>query len=527
MANEPDYELVREKITLDQRIGKESTQVFIEGDIIVPDVKPDMGVILQSDANITIDSAEASTDRVNILGKLEIQVIYLAKTSEKPIHSMSVTSPIDDFVNMEGVNKEAWVEARAFISNASYKMLNDRKLQYKIVADIVIIGECANTHDIVTDIRGIAKNQLLRTNLNLNKSVENKHDTFIVKDDLPVPSGKPNIREILQSSVSVSPKEIRVMNGKVTVSGNVNITALYKGDTDASMIEFTEYETPFSGVIEVGAAREEHTADVALYIAEKHIRIRPDADGEDRVMEAEIMVGAVVKVHCQQNMDILRDAYCIDKTLNLTKTRIKYPQQICRNKNQCPVKDIVQLEEKSPDILQVFKVSGKPFIDETRIIDDKVIVEGAIEADVLYVAQSDETPLYSFKSYVPFKQTIETKGARADMSVSVEATVEHSGFNMLGSREIELRFSLNFNTQVTKEQEAEMVTDVAFEEIDKSVLEAMPSMIIYVVQPQDCLWKIAKLYNVPVDELAGVNYIEGGADVTPGQKLLVLKKVVN
>jgi len=45
------------------------------------------------------------------------------------------------------------------------------------------------------------------------------------------------------------------------------------------------------------------------------------------------------------------------------------------------------------------------------------------------------------------------------------------------------------------------------------------------VQPRDCLWKIAKLYNVPADELADVNYIDGGADVSPGQKLLILKKV--
>jgi len=526
MAGELEYELVREKIVLDQRIGKECTQVFIEGDIIVPDVKPDMGVVLQTDANITIDSAEASKDRVNILGKLDIQVIYLAKSSDKPIHSMSITSSIDDFVNMDGVGKDTWIEVKSCISNASYKMLNDRKLQYKIVADIEVIGECANTHDIVTDINGIPKNQLLRTNLNLNKSVENKRDTFTVKDELPIPSGKPNMREILQSTASVSAKEIRVSNGKVTINGGIYVAVLYKGDTDASMIEFAEYDIPFNGVVELPGARDEHTADTTLYIADKYVRIRPDSDGEDRMLEMEITVGAVIKVHCQQNMDILRDAYCINKTLDLSKTRIVYPQQICRNKNQCPVKDIVQLEEKCPDILQVFKVSGKPFIDETRIIDDKIIVEGAIEADVLYIAQSDDTPLYSFKSFVPFKQTIETKNARPDMTVNVETSLEHAGFNMLGGREVELRFSLNFSTQVIKEQDAEMVTDITFEDTDKSLLDAMPSMIIYVAQPQDSLWKIAKMYNVSVDELASINYIESGANVSAGQKLLVLKKVM-
>ena len=40
------WELEKKKITLDQQVGKESSQILLEGDVIVPDSKPDIEQIL-------------------------------------------------------------------------------------------------------------------------------------------------------------------------------------------------------------------------------------------------------------------------------------------------------------------------------------------------------------------------------------------------------------------------------------------------------------------------------------------------
>ena len=103
-------ELQKEKIVLTKTVGNESTQLLLEGDIIVPDIKPDMALILKTDADMFFDQTEMLADRVNFSGKFIIKVLYLAKGSEKPVHSISLTSPINDFVNMEGVTKDMWVD---------------------------------------------------------------------------------------------------------------------------------------------------------------------------------------------------------------------------------------------------------------------------------------------------------------------------------------------------------------------------------------------------------------------------------
>lgn len=518
-------EIGKGNIVLDRKIGKENTQALYEGDIIVPDIKPDIGVILSTDANVTIDRIDIGNDRINYTGKLVIGVLYLARGPQKLVHSMNVTHAIDDFVNMEGVTKDAWADVAPVIENIDYKILNDRKIGFRAVVNIEITASATFGHEVVTNIDGINENQLLKTPLKLNRSVVNKTDSFSVKDEMNIPAGKPNIRELLQHNVTIGNKDVRVGNGKVNINGELIVTCLYKGDEDESLIEFIESEIPFNGLIEAAEARDDMFADVKLTVADSYIQIRPDTDGEDRIMDLEITIQVCSKISISENIEILEDAYCINNNINISKAPIKYSKPVCRNKNQSPIKEIVQLDDECPDILQIFRVKGKANIDEVKIVEDKVIAEGVINCGVLYIAGSDETPLYSYKCAVPFRQIIETKGAKPGCEVHVEATVEHSGFNMLSGREVELRFLLCFNTSVSEEMESSMITDIEFSEMDKSQLDKMPSMIIYVVQKGDSLWKIAKKYNTTIDEIVNINEIDNPTKIYPGQKFLVLKRV--
>jgi hypothetical protein len=518
--------MVMEKILLEQNVGKEITQVLMEGDIIVSDVKPDMSVILQTDARSCIDRTEVSTDRVNFIGRLDLHVLYLAKGANKTVHSMGLTATIDDFINIDGVNKDMWVDARAEITNIDYKMLNDRKLNYRAVVTVFISAERSESRDVIVHVSDVPENQLLKTNLSLNRSIECKTERFTVSERLTVPSGKPNIREILQATAIVGSKDARIGNGKVSLTGELALTTLFRGDSGDSLIEFMENELPINTSIEISGAREGMFADVTLNIAEQNYRVLQDDDGEDRVIEAEVTVCAILKVHCQEAIEILEDAYDINKTLDISKSSVRYPKLICRNKNQSPIKEIVQLGDDCPDILQIFKVTGSAHLDETKIIDDKVIAEGYVSANVLYVAESDETPLYSYSDIIPYRQFIETKGANSDMTANIDISIDHIGFNMLSGRELEVKFLLSFNTQVVQECEINVITGMEFSDMDKAELDSMASMTVYAVQPGDSLWKIAKRYNTSIDELLTVNEIDNSNRIYPGQKLLILKKIL-
>jgi hypothetical protein len=308
----------------------------------------------------------------------------------------------------------------------------------------------------------------------------------------------------------------------VNISGEIALTTLYAGED--CLIEFVESEIPFNGPLDVPGARDDMFADVSLQILDCHVAVRQDDDGEDRVLEVEISVGVELKVYATDNFPILEDAYIINTQLSLSKTAVRYPRLVCMNRNQAPVKEIVTLGTGTPDILQVFRVKGHAHIDDVKIIEDKIIVEGAINTDILYVAESDSTPLASFRTVIPYRQVIEAKGATPSMLAEVDISINNVAFNMLAPRETEVRLSLTFNTRVTEQEETRIIRDIEFTDIDPATLSTQASMTVYIVQNNDNLWKIAKRYNTPLDELLAVNDIEHSNKISPGQKLLILKR---
>jgi len=518
------YELVREKVFLDQSVGSEQAQIMLEGDIIVPDARPDMAVLLQTEERIIIDRTEVSADRVNFVGRLNISLLYIAKGAEQAACAVNLSRPVDDFVNVDGVTKDMWVSAKAEITHIDYRMLNDRKVNYRAIVTVHIHAERSDAHDMVVHIHDVPENQLLKNNLNINRTIEYKHDRFPVTDAVPLPASKPNVREILLVTANITNRDTRIMGGRVNLSGEIQVTTLYRGDTDDSVIEFVETEIPFNGPIDVSGAREDMLADVNLQIMDHHVQVRPDDDGEDRVLEIEVSVGVQMKVYSQEVLSILEDAYVINQRLTLGKTLVRYPRLVCLNRNQTPVKEVVNLGPNSPNMLQVFRVKGHAYLDEVKVIEDKVVVEGAITTDILYVAESDSAPLGSFRTVIPFRQVIEAKGARPSMRVNVTTSIDHVAFSMLSGRETEVRFLLTFNTQVMEEEETRIIHNIEFTDIDPETLARQASMTVYIVQHDDTLWKIAKKYNTAIDELLSVNDIEHPGKVMPEQKLLILKR---
>ncbi len=518
------HELLKEKIVLNRRIGQEFTQAMMEGDVIVPDVLPDMAFILKTDASFIVDKTEVSNDRVNYSGRLCLNVLYLAKGSDKPVHNISVVNGVDDFINMEGVTKDTWVEIGSKITNMDYKMLNDRKLGYRALIDISAVAEAPAECDVITSISGLTDNQQKKSLIEINKTVDNKTEKFIVKGSLAIPSGKPNIREILQSTVTITNKDVKVSSGRVSVSGELLIATLYKGDDDGSIVDFCEHELPFNGSIEVAGAKDDMFSEIVLSVNDQYIQARQDEDGENRAIDAEVSIFAAIKLNHQTEVEILEDAYCVNSDVKFKKEVMMYPKIVCRNKNQYPVKEVCSLDAECPDILQIFRVTGDVCVDDYSIIEDKVVVEGVVSADILYVAKNDNAPLYNQKALMPYRQVIETKGARDSMKADISAQIEHVSFNMLSDREVELRFLVGFNAKISDEVESCFITDIDFMPLDQEFIDNIASLTIYVVQKGDTLWSIAKRYNTTIEDLVAINEIEDPNKIYPGQKILIIKK---
>ncbi len=519
-------EILKKDITIDKKIGKEISQVLVEGDIIVPDTKPDIDTVLEANASAYIDSKDIVNDRITFKGNLDINVLFIAKGENKPVYNMQTTYPINDFINMENIDKNMTVFTTCNITNLDYKLINDRKVSFRAILDVSTEVLAKENIEAVSTIDGLSEKQMKVTNINVNKVACTKFDRFNIKDDIEISSSRPNIKEILDISFNIANKDVRTQQEKINISGDIRACVLYKSDEEDSIITYFEQDIPFNGSIEVEGATDDMIGDVYLDIQEKNVQILEDVDGEPRLIGLDIYVGCNIKVSYEDEMDILEDAYALDKKITIEKNMQSYPMLVCKNKNQASIKEVVKLEENCPPILQVLKVSGKPVLDNVEILEDKILAEGVIECKILYITNSDEYPMYCFNTVVPYTQAIDAKGSKPEMvKTDINVCLEHIGVNMLSDKDVEIRCAVNFDAVVTKDKDLSFITDVAFEEVDEAFLNGIASMIIYVVQPGDTLWNLAKKFNTTVDDIVELNDIENPDLIYPGQKLLILKKV--
>jgi len=520
-------EPVKDTVKIDRCIGREGSQVIIEGDIIVPDVKPDMENVLQSDETVFIESFDIVNGRISFKGKLNIELIYISKSGEKPIHSIDFSAPINDFITIDGIEKDMLCNVSCEIENIDYKMINDRKVSFRSVLNVLGNVFSSEEENIVVDVDGIPDNQMIKNNFKINEIVLKKADRFIIREELHIPSGKSNISEVVQCAAYISNKDAKAADGKIAIGGELMISVLYKSDMSDSVIEFIENEIPFNGTVEAANVKEGMFVDAMVFVQDKYIKICPDSDGEDRIIELEVSVGVFVDVCHEKELQVLEDAYCTDKNLTVTENVIEYPAFLCRNKSQFTIKEVISLSDDFPEILQVFKVSGKQHLDEQKILDDKIIVEGIISADILYIASDDEVPVYCYNTIIPYRQTIETKGTRENKSFDcdIKVSLDRISLSMLSNREIEIKCMLNFYVCINEKKTATLIEDICFIDFDKNFFDKFPSMTIYVVKPGDTLWKIAKRFNTTIEDIVMINEIEDPDKIYPGERFLILKKI--
>ena len=518
------FDMSREEMIINNVLGKESSQIIVEGDIIVPDVKADIDFILLVSGEPEISEEKIGDNRINFKGELFLSIIYQAKRTDKLIHSMNSALPFEDFIYMESLDKDANANVKIEMSHIEYKLINDRKINIKAIITIKADAKLQEKKEIIKEINE-EDIETLNGKIMITDIVDNAKDRFMIKEDVILPSNKPNISDIISYDMQIGDKEIKVLDGRILVKGVLNVTVIYTGVDDNSIIETVETEIPFNGYIESKNANENMFAISDLKIEDKNIRVLPDDDGEDRNLEVEAAILADIKVMNPEEISVIEDAYSLDKPLDITKESITYPHHIGRNSAKSSIKETITIDGTYPDMLQIEHIWGNVELGDIEVTDDKVVAEGVVHLEVMYLAENDNSPVSVVPVDIPFVQEIEVKGAKSYMEVDVVAQIDNISFSMLSNREVEIRVTLGFEVYVFENINGEIISNIEFSDDTEKVVP-IASVAIYVVQNGDSLWKIAKKYNTTIEDILLLNDIENPDKIYPGQKLLVLKKVI-
>lgn len=530
-------ELVKKNIHMNRLKSRILTQLTLDDDFIVPDVKADIDDVITSQGEVVIDSIRTSEGKINVKGKLVFKLLYLCNTGDRRLHNMEGALSFDENFLMDGVKDGDNVSIKWDIEDLSIGIINTRKISVRSAVVIEAVAE--DIYDVKT---AVAMGEMdehradcLKKSVDLSQIAVSKRDILRVREELDIPSNKGNIYNILWNSVRLKNTSTRVLNGKVGISGEVSVVVLYEVEEENAPVQWIDTIIPFSGEVEADCL-EGMIPDIEITIASSNILPKPDNDGEPRLIELDMIIELGVKIYSEETVQYISDIYSTCCELEPVTETVTYNTILIKNQSRAKVADKLKLNSTNGSIMQIFGSDGAVKIDDVKINVDGVptddmggeagkgiVVEGIVAVNIMYISSDDSRPVCVAKEIIPFTHEIEAPGITADSLVFIRPSLEQLTTVMVGNNEIEAKAVAVFDTLVLNSITEEVILDVNEKPLDMEKIKAIPCMAGYHVKKGDTLWKIAKKYYTTVDSIRKTNDIKG-MDVQEGDMLLVVKE---
>lgn len=519
-------ELIKNPLKVCRIVGENVYSTVVEDDINVPDVNPDVYRILAPTATVLVKDCEVLSDKVLVNGQVMINILYEADMDGKPMNSMDVAAiNFSQAIEIPGVRPKMREFVNAVVQHVECALINSRKLNMRVIMDLDCRVEELFDLELTSDVRGLSDIQILREPCKMKQVVSYNKDQYNISEQLMVSPEKPAIQKILKTDFRVVLKDDKITDGKVELNGVMGLNVLYASADEENSINFVEFEIPFNQYIEVPAAERSMDCVSDVVPGQFYLEAVENEEGERRLLTIEAVIHVNTKVYKDAEEEAVADAYSPTNVIEIGKEMVKMNEFVGKGRSNTVLKESISIKHGDPEIERICYVNAVPVINETKILDDRILVEGVLETDAIYMSSFSGEPMCSLNEQIPFRHFVEIPGLRLGMQCNTRCNVESLTFSPMNSQMIELRIVISASAEAYKQTDKRVVNRV--EEMDGVNIDPnrIPAVTIYLVQKGDTLWSIAKRYNTTVDALVRLNNIDAPSKVAPGMQVMILKNV--
>ena len=133
-------ELKKEDIQILRTKSKASSQVTFDVDYNVPDVKPDIGRMIQNKGEMTVEEVRLNEGHAFLKGKLQADLLYVGEEDGR-IYSLSANLPMEETLNLDGIVNGDKMCLKWEIEDLSIHIIHSRKMNIKAVVTFFASAE--------------------------------------------------------------------------------------------------------------------------------------------------------------------------------------------------------------------------------------------------------------------------------------------------------------------------------------------------------------------------------------------------
>ena len=508
-----NLETINETVNVCRYLGYEKRSTYIDGDLILQDIKPDILSIVKINRDVCVSNIRKEDGKVKIEGDVNIGVIYIADDEGNTQRGISSKINFSEVIEFKDVDEESVIKLRYEVGNVEYKVINGRKISLKIPVTFHVKAFSNCDIDIIKGIRDDNDMQTQKMIQNLCSPISTNGTNVELKETLKLNEENSPIGEILECSLCITNREYKISYNKILAKADAKVKVVYIADNERQNIESFETMVPVMGFIDCEGVNE--GSKITLdYIVNDYL-IRPsyqDMQATSILLDANIQINSYT-YECR-DVELITDFYTPNMNLKAeTKTNEILKNLIEHEENIILSQTLVVPELSNTNILGI---DGCASINDKNILNGKIALAGNIDINILY-SKKDSKIIENKKLELPFQQVIKIDDINKNMQPIIYVEVDEITYSQNGDNQIEVRTPLRVNVLADNEEEINSITNL---EASTESLPQMPSIVIYFVKPGDTLWNIAKNFRSTVEYIKEVNELKDDI-IYPGQRLLI------
>lgn len=513
-------EFNRESIYMNQMKKHVVTQITLDDDRNVPDSCGDIARIITENGRLKLEEPKVSTERARLHGKLCFTILYSSADSGA-LESLDGEIAFDEFVNVDGMDEKDQLQVQWEIEDLSTETINSRKVNIRAIVTFIITTYHLSSKQIITQAECDEKFDSLYRSLEVLQTAVQKKDTFRLREMIDLPANKPNMNKLLFHSAQLQNCVIKPLDGKLSFQGEIQLFVIYSGEEEHIPMQWFEHQITVNGNLSLEECTEDMIAWVDMNLVQPELQITADYDGESRSLTLEGVLAFDMLIYEETKLQMLEDVYSPMKEMQTSVEILPLETLLMRNSSRLKLTDRIHVDS-SEKVLQICHCSGSIKMDEMSIIEDGLLLEGALCVSVLYICSDDRESFRQVKGVFPFSYTVEAKNIHQNSIYQIRPQIEQLTGIMTDSEEVEIKAAIVFDVLVLEPREERILTDVTVVPISMEKMEQLPGMLGYIVQPHDTLWSVAKKFYASIDLLKEINGLTSD-ELKPGDRLLIVK----
>lgn len=499
----------KEKLCINQVIGKKTETAMVEEDFVVPDIKPDILNTIHTNGTVCIYKKEVMDGKIRLDGCINTYIMYLADDENMAVRGLNTTLEFSKTVDFENVREGMILEDKVNLKSVECRVLNGRKVNIKAIIEMDLKVTSNEEVEFVKQVDDLKDVQLLNENLTVNSLLGSGLTKIFAKDTIIIDSID-NLSDIMKADINIINKEIKVSYNKVLVKADSFVKIVYL--TDDGRINSVNQLIPIMGFIDLPDVTDENVCDVNYQI--KNFIIKPNSVEEHSIyVEAELEV--TCNVYETRTINVIQDLY--SPSVNL-----EYKQKQIRAMSQKEImKEIYTLNEK--EYIQeignnrIYDVELKPTIIKQTVLRGRIVYEGEVEARFIY-SSKDSNNVNKKDIILPFSYNVDCNNVNSNSEVETNVEVTTQDFTVMPDESIDVKVNLDFTINMSDNKEINVIEEIS---VDEKRDTPRYSLVIYFVKKGDTLWNIAKKFNSTIDNIVRINQIEDENKINIGEQLFI------